>query len=186
MDSVFGRTPKIWIGCIPINYLCGVADSHQSLHIRRSVCEVLLQGLCRLALALSACVCDGCRAIPFDRLYRMWFEERGSSVCLPLQMGALSVSSDGSDQKCFDGELTFLGRVLAHLPLDLHLGKLIVLGHAFGCLEECLIIGLSPTQWGSGLQPWSSGNLFPSSSTLDFKQTGCHEALQKPGNDPFI
>ncbi|NXU74170.1 TDRD9 helicase, partial [Oreotrochilus melanogaster] len=39
-----------------------------------------------------------------------------------------------------DGELTFLGRVLTHLPVDLHLGKLIVLGHVFGCLEECLII----------------------------------------------
>ncbi|XP_062326188.1 ATP-dependent RNA helicase TDRD9 isoform X1 [Osmerus eperlanus] len=59
------------------------------------------------------------------------------------EMGALSVSSDGPDQKCFDGELTFLGRVLAHLPLDLHLGKLIVLGHAFGSLEECLIIAAS-------------------------------------------
>jgi len=40
-----------------------------------------------------------------------------------------------------DGELTFLGNVLVHLPVDLHLGKLIVLGHVFGCLEECLIIG---------------------------------------------
>uniref|UniRef100_A0A8V5GBV2 RNA helicase n=1 Tax=Melopsittacus undulatus TaxID=13146 RepID=A0A8V5GBV2_MELUD len=39
-----------------------------------------------------------------------------------------------------DGELTFLGKVLAQLPVDLHLGKLIVLGHAFGCLEECIII----------------------------------------------
>ncbi|KAJ0062697.1 hypothetical protein NL108_004311, partial [Boleophthalmus pectinirostris] len=42
-----------------------------------------------------------------------------------------------------DGELTFLGRVLAHLPVDLYLGKLIVLGHVFGCLEECLIIAAS-------------------------------------------
>ncbi len=46
-------------------------------------------------------------------------------------------------QRQFDGELTFLGRVLAHLPLDLQLGKLIVLGHVFGCLEECLIIGIT-------------------------------------------
>lgn len=40
-----------------------------------------------------------------------------------------------------DGELTFLGMVLTELPVELHLGKLIVLGHVFGCLEECLIIG---------------------------------------------
>lgn len=55
-------------------------------------------------------------------------------------MGAISAQSDS---KCRneDGELTFLGRVLAHLPVDLYLGKMIVLGHIFGCLNECLIIG---------------------------------------------
>lgn len=55
-------------------------------------------------------------------------------------MGAISAKSDSSGQDK-DGELTFLGRVLAHLPVDLYLGKLIVLGHIFGCLNECLIIG---------------------------------------------
>ncbi|XP_030628475.1 ATP-dependent RNA helicase TDRD9 [Chanos chanos] len=54
------------------------------------------------------------------------------------EMGALSVRS--SSEKRFDGDLTFLGRVLAHLPVDLYLGKMVVLGHVFGCLEECLII----------------------------------------------
>uniref|UniRef100_H2MMA0 RNA helicase n=1 Tax=Oryzias latipes TaxID=8090 RepID=H2MMA0_ORYLA len=58
------------------------------------------------------------------------------------EIGALSVRSDGRDQN-YDGELTFLGRVLAHLPVDLRLGKMIVLGHVFGCLDECLIIGQS-------------------------------------------
>lgn len=48
-----------------------------------------------------------------------------------------------NNQRQFDGDLTFLGRVLAHLPVDLQLGKLIVLGHVFGCLEECLIIGIT-------------------------------------------
>ncbi|XP_066550485.1 ATP-dependent RNA helicase TDRD9 [Amia ocellicauda] len=56
------------------------------------------------------------------------------------ELGALSVMRDRQGQCRFDGELTFLGRVLAHLPVDLHLGKMIVLGNAFGCLEECLII----------------------------------------------
>lgn len=55
-------------------------------------------------------------------------------------MGALSAKSDGKVQ-IEDGELTFLGRVLAHLPVDLYLGKMVVLGHVFGCLNECLIIG---------------------------------------------
>lgn len=55
-------------------------------------------------------------------------------------MGALSAKQNDEYQND-DGELTFLGRVLAHLPVDLYLGKMIVLGHIFGCLDECLIIG---------------------------------------------
>lgn len=55
-------------------------------------------------------------------------------------MGAISATNDSRGQN-EDGELTFLGRVLAHLPVDLYLGKIIVLGHIFGCLNECLIIG---------------------------------------------
>ncbi|KFW93053.1 Putative ATP-dependent RNA helicase TDRD9, partial [Phalacrocorax carbo] len=58
------------------------------------------------------------------------------------ELGALT-SCVQTEENPHDGELTFLGRVLAHLPVDLHLGKLIVLGHVFGCLEECLIIAAS-------------------------------------------
>ncbi|KAM4542411.1 ATP-dependent RNA helicase TDRD9 [Odontesthes bonariensis] len=58
------------------------------------------------------------------------------------EMGALSMKSDGKGQN-EDGDLTFLGRVLAHLPVDLCLGKMIVLGHVFGCLNECLIVAAS-------------------------------------------
>ncbi|XP_069049211.1 ATP-dependent RNA helicase TDRD9 isoform X2 [Lepisosteus oculatus] len=56
------------------------------------------------------------------------------------ELGALSVMRDRQGANSCDGELTFLGRVLAHLPVDLHLGKMIVLSHVFGCLEDCLII----------------------------------------------
>lgn len=59
-------------------------------------------------------------------------------------MGALSLKMDSSGQN-EDGDLTFLGLVLAHLPVDLYLGKMVVLGHIFGCLDECLIIGQSVT-----------------------------------------
>ncbi|NXU50708.1 TDRD9 helicase, partial [Turnix velox] len=58
------------------------------------------------------------------------------------ELGALTSGVQAEDDP-HDGELTFLGTVLAQLPLDLHLGKLIVLGHAFDCLEECLIIAAS-------------------------------------------
>lgn len=57
------------------------------------------------------------------------------------QVGALAVSGQREDENPHDGELTFLGRVLAQLPVNAQLGKLIVLGHVFGCLDECLVIG---------------------------------------------
>ena len=41
----------------------------------------------------------------------------------------------------YDGDLTFVGHVMASLPVDVKVAKLFVLGHVFGCLEECLVIG---------------------------------------------
>uniref|UniRef100_A0A8C0V1W8 RNA helicase n=1 Tax=Cyanistes caeruleus TaxID=156563 RepID=A0A8C0V1W8_CYACU len=55
------------------------------------------------------------------------------------ELGALTTCTQ-TKENLHDGELTFLGMVLTQLPVELHLGKLIVLGHVFGCLEECLII----------------------------------------------
>ncbi|KAM6461278.1 ATP-dependent RNA helicase TDRD9 isoform 1-T1 [Liasis olivaceus] len=55
------------------------------------------------------------------------------------ELGALAVDHS-EERNPYDGELTFLGKVLAQLPVNQHLGKLIVLGHVFGCLEETLII----------------------------------------------
>lgn len=55
-------------------------------------------------------------------------------------MGALAVRSNGKMSEV-DGDLTYLGHVVARLPVDPHLAKLIVLGYIFGCLQECVIIG---------------------------------------------
>ena len=40
----------------------------------------------------------------------------------------------------YDGDLTFMGRILSELPVDIHIGKLMLLGHAFGLLQESIII----------------------------------------------
>lgn len=39
-----------------------------------------------------------------------------------------------------DGDMTFVGRIMANLPLDIKLSKLILLGYAFGMLRECIIL----------------------------------------------
>ena len=48
-------------------------------------------------------------------------------------------------QNPYDGDLTFIGRILAELPVDIRVGKLMLLGHAFGMLEECIIIAAALT-----------------------------------------
>lgn len=41
-----------------------------------------------------------------------------------------------------DGDLTFVGRVLGTLPVDVYIGKLLLIGYAFGLLEECIVVGM--------------------------------------------
>lgn len=61
------------------------------------------------------------------------------TILLLKEVGALSTPA--YDSVCrHDGDLTFVGRVLADVPVDVRLGKLLILGHVFGLLEDCLII----------------------------------------------
>ena len=40
-----------------------------------------------------------------------------------------------------DGDVTLAGAVMARLPVDVRISKLIILGHMFSCFDECIIIG---------------------------------------------
>lgn len=57
----------------------------------------------------------------------------------PLQVGALTILYQGVNDP-YNGDLTFVGHVLEGLPMDVRLGRLIILGHVFGCLDDCIII----------------------------------------------
>lgn len=41
-----------------------------------------------------------------------------------------------------DGDITFLGKVMAHLPITPPMSKLIYFGHVFNILHEALIMGM--------------------------------------------
>ena len=46
------------------------------------------------------------------------------------------------DEWCaMDGDITYLGRVAARLPIGVKLSKLIMLGYIYGCLDEAVIMG---------------------------------------------
>nr|CAD7401835.1 unnamed protein product [Timema cristinae] len=67
------------------------------------------------------------------RVYRLvpeYFYEAG---------GLLLDREDAPDPE--DGYITFLGRVMARLPLDIRISRMIVLGYIFSCLDECIIMG---------------------------------------------
>jgi len=47
----------------------------------------------------------------------------------------------GQDEiRPFDGDLTFVGKLMAALPIDIELSLLIALGHAFGLVCEAVVI----------------------------------------------
>lgn len=54
-------------------------------------------------------------------------------------IGALLPTLKGEDAED-DGDITVLGQIVAKLPVDVLLGKMIVLGHIFGVLEDMVII----------------------------------------------
>ncbi|XP_011864372.1 PREDICTED: probable ATP-dependent RNA helicase spindle-E [Vollenhovia emeryi] len=57
------------------------------------------------------------------------------------EVGALVDENDS--YQLFDGKLTDLGMVMANLPLDIRISKLIMLGHVFGVLRDAIILGAS-------------------------------------------
>lgn len=59
-----------------------------------------------------------------------------------FQIGALTIKQHGRINP-LDGDLTYVGKVLGSLPTDVRIGKLLILSHVFGCLDECLIIGIN-------------------------------------------
>ncbi|XP_045453165.1 probable ATP-dependent RNA helicase spindle-E [Melitaea cinxia] len=61
------------------------------------------------------------------------------TILVLKEMGALKKTLN--DEWCAsDGDLTYLGRIMAKLPIDVRSSKLIVLGHIYGCLEESIIM----------------------------------------------
>lgn len=64
------------------------------------------------------------------------------AILVLKEVGALAVTANGN-LTSQDGDLTFVGQVMSQLPLDVKISKLILLGYACNCLEECLIIAAS-------------------------------------------
>ena len=55
-----------------------------------------------------------------------------------------------------DGDLTFVGSVLEALPISARLGRLVLLGHVFRCLEETVVIAAALSQRSIFTMPFNN------------------------------
>ncbi|XP_053562180.1 ATP-dependent RNA helicase TDRD9 [Bombina bombina] len=132
--------------CLTKILVCDEETNYQSLRLSwasKSNCDqrkAFRSPLGRTILKVKLLDMGEPRALLATALSPPYIDDIERTILLLKEMGALAVCRHREDDNPYDGELTFLGKVLAQLPVDLHLGKLIVLGHVFGCLDECLII----------------------------------------------
>lgn len=63
-----------------------------------------------------------------------------NTILLLKELGGLLPTVEGVATP-HDGDLTFIGRVMSNLPVDVRIGRLLVFGHCFSVLDECIIIG---------------------------------------------
>lgn len=63
-----------------------------------------------------------------------------NTVITLKEVGALYKYTNG-EYTIDDGDITYMGRIMAFLPLDVRLTRLIMLGYVFSALEEAIIIG---------------------------------------------
>lgn len=85
----------------------------------------------------------------------------GNTILALKEAGALLRTVDGRYEP-FDGDITYMGRVMSALPLDIRTSKLIVLGYVFDVLDDAITIatGLSvrnifSTPFNSPMQAYS-------------------------------
>lgn len=62
------------------------------------------------------------------------------AILVLKELGALERLDGNLNFKKYDGNLTFVGRVMAALPLDVRVSKLIIMGYIFSVLEDTIII----------------------------------------------
>lgn len=64
-----------------------------------------------------------------------------NTILVLKEIGALLRTCNGGENN-LDGDISFIGRIMANLPIDVKIAKFIILGYCFSMLEECIIIGI--------------------------------------------
>lgn len=64
-----------------------------------------------------------------------------NTVLTLKELGALRLNVKDEGYSPIDGDITFLGRLMSNLPIDVRATRLIALGFCYGVLEDCIIMG---------------------------------------------
>lgn len=72
---------------------------------------------------------------------RPQMEDVANTVLTLKEIGAMQLKIPNIGFSAIDGDLTFLGRLMSSLPIDVRSTKMIALGYCYGVLEECIIMG---------------------------------------------
>lgn len=63
-----------------------------------------------------------------------------NTILILKEIGAL-LRTFNDEYSDMDGDISFIGKIMADLPIDVKIAKFIILGYCFSMYEECIIIG---------------------------------------------
>ncbi|KAI4485731.1 hypothetical protein M0802_012565 [Mischocyttarus mexicanus] len=135
-----GRTGRMMDGrvyrLVPKNFYNSILPEEETPEILRAPLENIVLKTKILDMGEPKAILALCLDSP-----NLTYLER---TILRLKESGALLNSDDKTQ-VLDGEITDLGRVMATLPLNINITKLIVLGHLFSVLRDTIIIGCSMT-----------------------------------------
>lgn len=67
-----------------------------------------------------------------------------NTILILKEVGALLRTCNGEENN-MDGDISFIGRIMANLPIDVKIARFIILGYCFSILDECIVIGMHTT-----------------------------------------
>lgn len=106
-----------------------------------SIPEILRAPLANVVLRAKILNLDEPRVLLSHSLDPPTLSNLANTILSLKEVGALIDENDS--YQLFDGKLTDLGEIMANLPLDIRISKLIMLGHVFGVLRDAIILGAS-------------------------------------------
>lgn len=68
-------------------------------------------------------------------------EDVANTILTLKELGAMQLTIDNIGFSHIDGDLTYLGRMMAALPIDIRSTRMIAFGYCYGVLRECIVMG---------------------------------------------